>query len=90
MAGSAVSSDSLTWKGTLFLALLALQFGSQPCLVKEFMPEHLGVNKASYVLTAELIKFLISFGMLAVGGELRKAFTGWTLWSSLAAAGLVR
>eukprot|EP00566_Odontella_aurita_P009176 CAMPEP_0113548352 /NCGR_PEP_ID=MMETSP0015_2-20120614/12846_1 /TAXON_ID=2838 /ORGANISM="Odontella" /LENGTH=503 /DNA_ID=CAMNT_0000448973 /DNA_START=113 /DNA_END=1621 /DNA_ORIENTATION=+ /assembly_acc=CAM_ASM_000160 len=87
--GGGGGDERLSTKGAIFMALLALQFGIQPALVKAYTPR--GVVKSSVVLMQELTKFVISC-VLYVGGtstEQRKVdFSGMTIWTWIAIAGI--
>eukprot|EP00038_Savillea_parva_P024680 m.44764 g.44764 ORF g.44764 m.44764 type:complete len:343 (-) comp6569_c0_seq1:299-1327(-) len=78
-------SPPLSTKGMLFLALLAIQFGAQPLLYREFSP--LSLNKKSIVLAGEVTKFVLSAGMLLASGQARDAFSDWTPTDALKLAG---
>ena len=52
------TADNDRQKGYLFMILLALQFGGQPLLTKEFVgPEVIG---SSVVIVCEVLKFVLS------------------------------
>lgn len=72
--------------GAVSMALLAVQFGLQPILYKEFAA---GVTSSSVLVVAcELCKLAIAFGVLAASGELRNVLKTWELRASLRASGL--
>lgn len=76
----------MTAEGILYLALLAIQFGMQPLLYKEFMAKD--VDKGSIVLACEVIKFVLASTMLVTSGSAAKAFENWTVRESLQTSGL--
>ncbi|TYZ67322.1 hypothetical protein PybrP1_008065 [[Pythium] brassicae (nom. inval.)] len=72
--------------GAVSMALLAVQFGLQPILYKEFAA---GVTSTSALVVAcELCKLAIAFVVLAASGELRGVLKTWELRQSLRASGL--
>lgn len=72
--------------GAASMVLLAVQFGLQPILYKEFAA---GVTSTSALVVAcELCKLAVAFLVLAASGELRGALKTWELRQSLRASGL--
>eukprot|EP00052_Salpingoeca_macrocollata_P010042 m.78708 g.78708 ORF g.78708 m.78708 type:complete len:313 (+) comp17374_c0_seq2:1037-1975(+) len=79
------ASDDLDSRGYVVMALLAVQFGLQPVLVRLFTaPE---VLKSSTVLAVELSKFVLAWAMLRREG-MQSALQGWTLADSIRSAGV--
>jgi hypothetical protein len=71
------------------MALLALQFGIQPILVRKFTPQT--INRSSVVLIQEVVKFGIAGSMYwaGTGKEKRvKDFEGWSIKTWITLAGL--
>lgn len=60
------SSEKLSGKAFLYLVLLAVQFGCQPILTRQFAPS--GVNRSTIVLMQELVKFVMAFAFLIMTG----------------------
>jgi UDP-sugar transporter A1/2/3 len=54
------TTEDLPRQAILYMTLLAVQFGVQPILVRQFTPQ--GICKSSVVLTQELVKGVIAFG----------------------------
>jgi UDP-sugar transporter A1/2/3 len=52
--------DGISKKAIFFMSLLAIQFGIQPVLVRNFTPR--GICKSSVVMTQELVKGVIALG----------------------------
>jgi len=80
---------SLTPTAITCMALLALQFGIQPILVRKFTPQT--INRSSVVLIQEVVKFGIAGSMYwaGTGKEKRvKDFEGWSIKSWITLAGL--
>jgi len=75
----------LSRKGVIYLSLLALQFGAQPLLFREFSSRSL--NKKSIVLVGEMTKFMLCTLMLIVTGQLGEAVKGWSAMDALKLAG---
>eukprot|EP00047_Mylnosiga_fluctuans_P009842 m.13381 g.13381 ORF g.13381 m.13381 type:complete len:309 (+) comp2820_c0_seq1:40-966(+) len=73
-------------KGYVFMLLLALQFGLQPILVREFTPNE--TFKASVVIACEVVKFFACLLMLLIDNKLGEALSAWRVQDSLAMAGL--
>lgn len=61
------------------MTLLALQFGMQPMLTKNYTTSNM--NKSTYNLIQELFKFILAFLMLLASGQFRTAIKDWTLYS---------
>jgi hypothetical protein len=56
------------------MALLAIQFGLQPILTRNFAAP--GINKSTVILTQEFVKFGLAFMMLNLSGGREKALKG--------------
>lgn len=83
---AAASSSSSAWIGYAAMALLAVQFGLQPILYKEFAS---GVKNSSVlVIACETCKLVLAALTLASSGALARVAKSWTLRESLAASGL--
>lgn len=80
-AGQALSSE-----GVFYLALLALQFGVQPLLIKEFTSY--GLDKSGIVIIGELVKLVACTFMLLKSGEAANALASWKFYDALRCAGL--
>eukprot|EP00045_Choanoeca_perplexa_P013115 m.146572 g.146572 ORF g.146572 m.146572 type:complete len:332 (-) comp16244_c0_seq7:968-1963(-) len=81
------SDDHISRDGLFYMALLALQFGFQPILNKEFLSRE--ANKTVVVLVSEITKFFVAaFIVYFINGNARTEFKGWTLRDSLKTAGL--
>lgn len=83
MASKAPSS---AWIGYAAMALLAVQFGLQPILYKEFAAG--AKNSSVLVIGCESFKLLLAALTLASSGGLGSVARNWTLRESLAASGL--
>jgi UDP-sugar transporter A1/2/3 len=56
------------------MALLAIQFGIQPILTRNFAAP--GINKSTVILTQEIVKFVLALMMLSLSGNREKALKG--------------
>jgi UDP-sugar transporter A1/2/3 len=72
--------------GVVFFVLLALQCGSQPVLVKLYMPTT--VVRSTIILYQEMTKLLISMLCLILNGTLSDTIHSWSLREALVAAGI--
>ncbi|KAF4740093.1 hypothetical protein FOZ62_010277 [Perkinsus olseni] len=64
--------DGITSKGLFFMALLALQFGSQPQLQSQFIDR--SVNTTMVVLLTEIVKLLFAIAFMLLEGRGRPCF----------------
>jgi len=71
-------------RGYFFMMLLAIQFGIQPIITREFSTKE--VLNVSFVGICEIFKFTFGLLSLLVQGELKSSFKGWTFISSLRVA----
>jgi hypothetical protein len=69
-----------------FFALLVLQAGCQPLLIKLFMPPT--IVRTTAVLGQEGAKFIASTIFLRLGGNWQESLSGWTISDSILAAGI--
>lgn len=81
-----IPGTSFSFPTWIFSVLLAIQCGSQPLLVKLFMP--LQIVRSTSVLAQEGVKILISIAFLVLSGQWGESIDGWTLESAFLAAGL--
>lgn len=72
--------------GYVSMLLLAVQFGLQPILYKEFASG--AQSSSALVVACELCKLGIAFLVMLCNGELGKALKAWSLRESLQASGL--
>lgn len=82
-------SDTIPRQGIFFMALLAIQFGIQPMLVRRYTPQ--GICKSSVVMTQELVKGAIAIVafMGSTRPELRREeIAGLSIRSWLTMAGV--
>lgn len=85
-APAAAAPSSSAWIGYVAMALLAVQFGLQPILFKEFASN---VKHSSVlVIACEGFKLLLALLTLLSSGSLGRVAKNWTLRESLAASGL--
>lgn len=80
------SSSSSAWIGYVAMVLLAVQFGLQPILFKEFASG--AKNSSVLVIACEACKLVLAALTLASSGALVRVAKSWTLRESLAASGL--
>lgn len=80
------SSDATSVRVWLYLALLTLQYGTQPLLSKRFTGKDVIVT--SSVLSCELAKVVCAVLLLAKEGNTKKQFKEWRLVKALTASGL--
>lgn len=73
-------------RGYVVMALLAVQFGLQPLLVREFTPRE--TFSKSLVICCEVVKFFLSLFMLVLEGNARAVLRTWRLRDSVAMAGV--
>ncbi|KAL4117516.1 hypothetical protein PRIC2_011507 [Phytophthora ramorum] len=85
-ATSAKAAPSSTWIGYVAMVLLAMQFGLQPILYKEFAG-HVK-NRSVLVIACEGCKLLLSLLSLLSSGALGRVVKTWSLHDSLMASGL--
>lgn len=71
---SKTSSPPLDGRALFYMALLAVQFGIQPILTRNFAAP--GINKSTVILTQEIVKFGLAFLMLSLSGGREKALKG--------------
>jgi UDP-sugar transporter A1/2/3 len=64
----------LNKEAILVMALLALQFGMQPILTKQFAPP--SVCKSTVILCQEVVKFALAAFMLLMSGGSKTALDG--------------
>jgi len=81
-----VAKTGLDLEAVLYMALLALQFGTQPALTKRFTPKK--VNRSTVVMTQEVAKFIISCSFLFMSGNWASAIAGWNVSTWLTIAGI--
>ena len=67
----------LTMRGTIFLVLLALQFGLQPVFTKENVSPN--ADKVALVLLCEILKTIVAFLALLGEGDVRAVLSTWSL-----------
>ncbi len=70
----------------VFFALLVLQTGCQPLLIKLFMPPT--IVRTTVVLSQELSKFILSILILASSVDWQESMRGWTISDAVMAAGI--
>ena len=92
-AKAATSAESkkagLTSEATIYMVLLALQFGLQPGLVRKYTPQT--ICRSTVVMMQEILKVIISAFVLFGGSRKetrREALDGWTLKAAIAIGGL--
>jgi len=88
-AKAATSAESkkagLTSEATIYMVLLALQFGLQPGLVRKYTPQT--ICRSTVVMMQEILKVIISAFVLFGGSRKetrREALDGWTLKAAIA------
>ncbi|CAB9510874.1 Solute carrier family 35 [Seminavis robusta] len=86
MASSA--PPSLDGRAMSYMFLLALQFGFQPALTRQFTPS--GINRSTVILVQEIMKFGFAASMLRLSStpdEIAKLYQRWSLgeWFQVAA-----
>ena len=74
-------------KGYVYMVLLALQFGLQPILVRQFTSND--TFKCAVVIMCEIFKFMLCFFMLVAEGTLTQVRQAWKLRDSLEMAGIL-
>jgi len=79
-------SQPLGRETIFYMVLLALQFGFQPALTRQYTPST--VCKSSVILVQECIKFCIAFSLLYLSGGIRSARKDWTIYSWISVAGV--
>lgn len=81
-------SSSLGLEAAAYMALLALQFGLQPGLVRKFTPQT--ICRSTVVMMQEILKVVISSFVLFVGNKdtRKEALKGWNLKTALLIGGL--
>ncbi|ETK73306.1 hypothetical protein F442_20121 [Phytophthora nicotianae P10297] len=79
-------APSSTWIGYVAMVLLAMQFGLQPILYKEFAGEV--KNRSVLVIACEVCKLVLSLLTLLSSGALGRVVKTWNLHDSLMASGL--
>ncbi|KAG3147296.1 hypothetical protein PI126_g12932 [Phytophthora idaei] len=79
-------TPSSTWIGYVAMVLLAMQFGLQPILYKEFAGEV--KNRSVLVIACEGCKLLLSLLTLLSSGALGRVVKTWNLHDSLMASSL--
>ncbi|KAG6619398.1 Drug/Metabolite transporter (DMT) Superfamily [Phytophthora cinnamomi] len=80
------AAPSSAWVGYVAMVLLAMQFGLQPILYKEFAGEV--KNRSVLVIACEGCKLLLSLLTLLSSGALGRVVKTWNLHDSLMASGL--
>ncbi|KAF4676703.1 hypothetical protein FOL47_005420 [Perkinsus chesapeaki] len=73
-------------KGLFYMALLALQYGSQPLITTTFTPR--SIPSSAIVTITEIVKFFLAIGLMFAEGSASTALRGWTLRGSFVAAAL--
>lgn len=73
-------------EATVSMALLALQFGIQPVLVRRFTPK--SINKSTVVFVQDVLKFFLAGAALVLTGGWNNAVQGWNFKSCLLVAGI--
>ena len=71
---------------SMYLALLAVQFGIQPLLTKAFTPR--GIIRSTVIIAQDFLRFTTCFLVLRLSGNWSTAIQGWTWQASLLAAGI--
>lgn len=71
---SQTSAPPLDGRALFYMALLAVQFGIQPILTRNFAAP--GINKSTVILMQEILKFCFAFLMLNLSGAKEKALKG--------------
>ena len=74
MSNRTSSSPPLDGRALFYMALLAVQFGVQPILTRQYAAP--GINKSTVILTQEIVKFVLAFTMLNLSGSREAAFKG--------------
>eukprot|EP00730_Choanoeca_flexa_P018352 TRINITY_DN8915_c0_g1_i1.p2 TRINITY_DN8915_c0_g1~~TRINITY_DN8915_c0_g1_i1.p2 ORF type:complete len:333 (+),score=64.76 TRINITY_DN8915_c0_g1_i1:1679-2677(+) len=84
---SSAHTDAISKEGLVYMALLAVQFGLQPILNKEYLSRE--SIKTVVVLVNEVTKIIIAGAMLFLfSQDGHRALKSWTLTGSLQTAGL--
>ncbi|GMF42495.1 unnamed protein product [Phytophthora fragariaefolia] len=83
---TAPATASSAWVGYVAMVLLAMQFGLQPILYKEFAGDV--KNRSVLVIACEACKLLLSLLTLVSSGALGRVVKTWSLHDSLMASGL--
>eukprot|EP00980_Cylindrotheca_fusiformis_P005583 scaffold1184_cov132-Cylindrotheca_fusiformis.AAC.4 len=73
-------------ESSVYLTLLACQFGFQPLLTKAFTPNT--IVRSTVLLAQDFTKFLLSLSVLLFTGSLDTALKQWTLRGALLGAGI--
>jgi UDP-sugar transporter A1/2/3 len=77
---------SSTKNGYISMAFLALQFGLQPILSKEFASNV--KFSSSLVVSCEIVKLSTALCILIASGKVHKIWSSWNLFDSLRCSGL--
>ncbi|KAF4699240.1 hypothetical protein FOZ63_000732 [Perkinsus olseni] len=85
-AASTQRRTAISPKGLFYMALLALQYGSQPLITTTFTPR--SIPSSAIVTITEIVKFFLAIGLMFAEGSASSALQGWTLRGSFLAAAL--
>ena len=83
-APGAGAAPSLGLEAIASMTLLALQFGMQPALTRQYTPPT--TCRSAVIIMQECVKFLIAIFMLSSSGQLKPSLEGWTVSSWLTIA----
>ena len=83
-APGAGAAPSLGLEAIASMALLALQFGMQPALTRQYTPPT--TCRSAVIIMQECVKFVIAIFMLSSSGQLKPSLEGWTVSSWLTIA----
>ena len=83
-APGAGAAPSLRLEAIASMTLLALQFGMQPALTRQYTPPT--TCRSAVIITQECVKFVIAIVMLSSSGQLKPSLEGWTVSSWLTIA----
>lgn len=83
-APGAGAAPSLRLEAIASMTLLALQFGMQPALTRQYTPPT--TCRSTVIITQECVKFVIAIFMLSSSGQLKASLEGWTVskWLTIA------
>ncbi len=83
-APGAGAAPSLGLEAIASMTLLALQFGMQPALTRQYTPP--ATCRSAVIIMQECVKFVIAIFMLSSSGQLKPSLEGWTVSSWLTIA----
>ena len=85
----ATTAPSLDGKALFYMGLLALQFGMQPSLTRQYTPS--GINRSTVILVQEVMKFGLAAAMLrlsSTNAQLSALYSKWSIAQWLQVAGV--